>query len=384
MKEKSLVAIVPCEDYENENVYDAVKKGLELLGGLSELVQVNDEVLVKTNMLSSANPEKAITTHPAVFEAVVKCLKDEGAKDLYYGDSSGNPMSKMEDVAKTCGIYGVAQEYGMKDGGFDDHFKCDYPQGHRAKSFELCKAAKIEQKIEICKMKTHALENITGAVKNQYGFVFGAHKAKGHATYPNSRQFAEMLVDLNKVVDVNLHIMDGVIAMEGNGPASGEPTPMKVLLMSKDPVALDSVFARLVYLDPEFVPTCVAGEKQGLGNMNFDNIEIVCPSGIISSVEAASSFGNAKFQVNRKKVKFWNLKGLTNLYDTIVGQHFEKPVLDRNLCVGCGLCEQVCPVDGKAVMVGADGKARYNYKKCIRCYCCQEMCPEKAIKKSGR
>lgn len=66
-------------------------------------------------------------------------------------------------------------------------------------------------------MKTHALERITGAVKNSYGFVYGFHKAKGHTLYPSADSFARMLVDLNQYVKPRLYIMDGIVAMEGNG-----------------------------------------------------------------------------------------------------------------------------------------------------------------------
>ena len=54
--------------------------------------------------------------------------------------------------------------------------------------------------ISLSKMKTHALERITGAVKNSYGFVYGFHKAKGHTQYPSADSFARMLIDLNKCV----------------------------------------------------------------------------------------------------------------------------------------------------------------------------------------
>ena len=65
----------------------------------------------------------------------------------------------------------------------------DYPKGIQAKEFILPKEL-LEKDcvISLCKMKTHALERITGAVKNSYGFVYGFHKAKGHTLY-KCRQF---------------------------------------------------------------------------------------------------------------------------------------------------------------------------------------------------
>ena len=62
-------------------------------------------------------------------------------------------------------------------------------------------------------MKTHALERITGAVKNSYGFIYGLHKAKGHTLFPSADSFARMLIDLNQCVNPRLYIMDGITAV---------------------------------------------------------------------------------------------------------------------------------------------------------------------------
>lgn len=87
------------------------------------------------------------------------------------------------------------------------------------------------------------------------------NKAIGHTKYPSADSFARMLIDLNQYVKPRLYIMDGITAMEGNGPGSGDPVAMNLILMSTDPVALDSVFARLVYLKPEMVPTNYHGRR---------------------------------------------------------------------------------------------------------------------------
>ena len=229
-------------------------------------------------------------------------------------------------------------------------------------------------------VKTHALENITGAIKNQYGTVFQANKAIGHTKYPNSKSFADMIVDLNMFLKPKLYIMDGIIAMEGNGPASGNPVPMNVILMSKDPVALDTVFAKLVYLDPANVPTCVSGMSAGLGTMEESRIALFTPDGEISFGDAIQKYGNPNFDVKRKNPKFWRAEILLPFRK----RKRDRPVVDLNKCIGCGICQKACPVDGKAVHSGNGKKAEYDYKKCIRCYCCQEMCPEKAISRSER
>lgn len=251
-----------------------------------------------------------------------------------------------------------------------------FPDGHTAKSFYLCRGVQdADAMINICKMKTHALERITGAVKNLYGCITGVNKAAGHAAYPDSWVFADMLTDLHRCVRPRLHIMDGIIAMEGNGPTSGTPIAMNVLLFSADPVALDTVYAALIHLDPATVPTCVRGAQGGIGVMDEGLIDVLTPDGVLTVSQAREKYGNAQFDVFRGTMKKGLLPKLMPLLPFL--QH--RPKVDLKKCIGCGVCQEACPVPEKAVHSGHGKKAKYDYKKCIRCYCCQEMCPAKAI-----
>ena len=372
---KSLVALIPCDNYDEEKVFHSVSKGIELIGGIDSLIGKDEKILIKPNLLSGSDPSKAITTNPSVFEAVLRYLREKDYKNITYGDSPSG-ISNMEEIVKVTQLKDKADKYDVKLADFDSYKTVNNPNGHVAKKFSLCNGViDADAIISISKMKTHALENITGAIKNQYGCIFMNKKSLGHAKYPNSSIFAQMLIDLNLYLKPRLYIMDGIIAMEGNGPASGNPVLMKTLLISKDPVALDSTFARLVDLKPEYVPTNVYGDKYKLGNMNFDNICVVTPDGEITIEDAFNKYGNKDFVVNRNKRSFWSLKEL--FHKSKEKKH--KPVVDFNLCIACGKCEGACPVEGKAVHSGNGKKASYDYSKCIRCYCCQEVCPAKAI-----
>lgn len=373
--EKSLVALVPCESYDEEKVYESISKGIELIGGIETIIGKEEAILIKPNLLSSSDPSKTITTNPSVFEAVLRFLKERNYQNITYGDSSAG-ITDINEVVKVTKLKEKADKYGVELGNFKEYETVNNPNGKVAKKFSLCKGViDANAIISVSKMKTHALENITGAIKNQYGCIYANKKSLGHAKYPNSNVFAQMLVELNLFLKPRLYIMDGIIAMEGNGPASGDPVFMKTILVSKDPVALDSVFSRLIYLKPEFVPTNVHGDKYNLGTMNFNNIKIVTPNGEESIEDIVKKYGKPDFVVNRKKMSFWNIKGM--LHRTKKKMH--KPVVDLNLCIGCGKCEEACPVEGKAVHSGNGKQAQYDYSKCIRCYCCQELCPAKAI-----
>lgn len=355
---KSVVACVPCDNYDPENVYHAVRRGLDLIGGILSFVDPGEKILLKPNLLTKAPPQKAITTHPAVFEAVIRILTENGCTGIKYGDSPGNPVVTPQKAADESGIERTAKLYGIPQADFSSGQTVSFPSGIRCKSFCLCPGVlEADAVINICKMKTHALERITGAVKNLYGCVYSVNKAAGHAKYPNSDSFAEMLADLNACVSPRLHIMDGITAMEGNGPTSGTPVDMKVLLFSKDPVALDAVFACLVGLSPADVPTCVSAQNTGIGTADPKAITVKTPDGDITVAEAVRRFGKPDFDVERGKLK----KGLAVKLLPLLPKIQDRPEVDLSLCTGCGLCEKACPVPEKAVHSGKGLKARYDY-----------------------
>ena len=374
---KSKVVLLPCREYDEEKIHMLLKQGLDFLGGVETLIPKDAKILLKPNLLKKAEVEKAVITHPVVVGAFAGILRENGYENIVLADSCGHGTTQA--VILGTGMDTYLEKYHIPAVDYSEGVKTAYPQGGQAKEFILPKEL-LEQDcvISLSKMKTHALERITGAVKNSYGFVYGFHKAKGHTQYPSADSFARMLIDLNKCVAPKLYVMDGIVAMEGNGPGSGDPVPMNVLLMSTDPVALDSVFSRLVYLKPEMVPTNYHGEKMGLGTWKEEEITLLTPDGEISMAEAVKKYGNPDFNVDRTEVRknIWTrMAGALNIFQ-------KKPYIEADKCVRCGICVQSCPVPGKAVdfRKGKDKPPVYDYKKCIRCFCCQEMCPKKAIK----
>ena len=373
MSEKSRVVVIQCNDYNQQLVDTVIKKGLEMLGGIETFFGKNEKILLKPNLLTKASPEKAVTTHPAVFEAVAKILKEKKYEHIYYGDSPG-PMGVMSKVAESCGIKQVADKLNIIEGNFNEGEEVFFEGGITEKNFIISKGIlEADGIINICKMKTHQLERITGAVKNMFGAVYGINKGAFHAKYTNAESFAKLVADINNFAKPRLHIMDGIIAMEGNGPQSGTPKKMGLILMSTDPVALDSVFCHLIDLKPELVPTNRSGQEYGVGYYEEEKIEVLTEDGTLTVREAAEKFGTKEYDVyrgNDKKTQIRLLKPFEAFLE-------KKPYIIKDRCVKCGICVNSCPLDEKALEL--KDYPRYDYKRCIRCYCCQEMCPKKAI-----
>jgi len=366
---RSEVAVIRCETYEPDAVYQAVRGGLDLIGGISSLVKSGERIVMKPNVLYGTNPEKGVSTHPSVFRAVGKLLQESGAR-VSFGDSPS--IASAEGHMKRCGLKQLADEMGIEMADFDKGRTVSHKDALLIKSFVLANGVlDSDGLVNLPKLKTHPLVRLTGAVKNQFGCVPGLLKSQYHVKLADPYDFAAMLVDLNTLARPRFCVMDGIVAMEGNGPRSGKLRKLNVLLFSTDPVALDATACRIINLDPEIVTTSKLGEKAGLGVYRSEDIEL--------AGDSLESFICRDFDVIRTPQEHCTRGRVKTI---IKNRTCERPVIDGAKCTICGMCVKMCPVDPKAVdwQKGDEKKPPvHNYDRCIRCYCCQEACPEGAI-----
>ncbi len=365
---KSLVAVVACRSYEETELLSSLRRGLNLLGGIGRFVSPGEKIILKPNLLTGESPAKAVNTHPAVLTAVARLVREAGA-DVRWGDSPGWGGAKSNGYR--AGILQAADREGIGMADFEKPAQVSFAGALLAKQLTVARSVlEADGLINLAKMKTHGLTRITGAVKNLFGVVPGLRKGEYHVKMPGIEHFSAMLVDIARYVKPKLHILDGILAMEGNGPRGGDPRPMNVLLLSPDPIALDSVFCRLIDLPVEYVPTMRPGLESGLGDFRDDFLEIVG--------DPLETLRAKDFKVVRRPA----LSAGGNFPTFLKNRISPRPVILSSRCTACGTCVKMCPVRPKAVDYPEPGKREtpvFRYDRCIRCYCCQEICPEKAI-----
>lgn len=361
----SRVAVVHCPTYETASVDAAVARGIGLLGGGERFSRRGERIVLKPNLLVASEPEKAVTTHPTVFRAVGHVLQAEGAVVLW-GDSPA--FGSTDGVGRRAGIEEAAAALGIEMADFSRGRQVSFPEGRLIKQFTLAAGVvDADGLVSLPKLKTHALTRMTGAIKNQFGCIPGMLKGEFHTRMPDIDRFAQMLVDLNRLISPRLYVMDAVVAMEGNGPRGGDPREVGVLVFSDDAVAMDAVGCRIMNLDPGLVETVVWGERFGLGSAA--DIEIMGDD--LPAID--------DFVVNRGHVPTTG-----GHLGSAAGKRLlaPRPYVVAERCTRCGTCADVCPVQPKAVTLPGDdssGPPVWDYGACIRCYCCQEICPERAI-----
>lgn len=361
------VAIARCSSYAATEVEGAVRKCLQELGGLQNFVTSGQKVLVKPNLVAAEPPERGVDTHPEVVRAVLLELLALGAKPLV-GDSPG--VGSLARVAQKAGITEICHELGVPLGNFNREIEVKAKDGKILKSFPFVEEiTQVEAVINLPRIKTHGFTRLTGAVKNLFGCVAGLRKGEMHFRLQHANIFQEMLIDLALTVKPVLTIVDGVVAMEGNGPRNGNLRPMGLIMAGENPFAVDATIARLIGLSPSAVPLLALAKKRGVFGVSTGEIEL-CG-------EQLEEFIIADFQVPppSTRISFAVPELVTKFFRRYVSPY---PVIKAN-CRQCGICLQVCPA--KVITKGQDSMVIED-RHCVRCYCCQEFCPHDAIELS--
>ena len=225
--------------------------------------------------------------------------------------------------------------------------------------------------ISFCKLKSHGMLALSAATKNLFGAIPGTIKPEYHYRYPDPMDFAGMLIDLNEYFRPRLYLVDAVVAMEGNGPTAGTPRPFGALLAGTNPHRIDLLCASLIGLKPENVPTLRAAAERGLTPLDpaqlcvaGDAAAFACPDFRIVQHGTGTDFG-------ARGGTFGRLLGKTAALALRT-----RPGLKRALCVGCGVCRDVCPAHAITI---ENGRAHIDRGRCIHCFCCQEFCPKGAM-----
>jgi uncharacterized protein (DUF362 family)/Pyruvate/2-oxoacid:ferredoxin oxidoreductase delta subunit len=371
---RSQVACVRCESYDTSEVYEAVCRGVELVGSVGAFARSRERILLKPNALWATDPDRAVVTHPSILAAAARLFVEAGA-NVTYGDSPGG-IGKAATTLKRCGFIDAVAGLPVALTDFDHGKAVSYAGGVSSKLLFIANGVcGADAVISLPKLKTHGLVSITCAIKNQYGCVPGIVKGEYHARFPDIFDFSRLLVDITGLVRPRLYIVDAVWAMEGNGPQGGDPKRLNCLLFSSDPVAVDTVACRLVDCATHFVPTIKAGAEAGLGTSERGNIDLVG--------DPIEDFIDPSFRVRRVRP----LALPQNPFLRELRRHFTlRPAINKTACTRCGMCIKVCPVTPKAVGWKSRSQSRsviappvYDYRNCIRCFCCHEMCPSKAI-----
>ncbi|KGK98210.1 (Fe-S)-binding protein [Methanococcoides methylutens] len=356
------VSIVRCEDYSYAK--EAVREAIDLVGGLGAIIFPGARVLLKPNLLAAALPEKAVTTHPSIVSAMCELVVEAGGIPIV-GDGAGiTHPGVTEEALDMSGIRDAAQKAGAEVLSFETsgYVVVDVPDPLHFSQLYIAKPVMdADVVISLPKLKTHELTLFTGSVKNMFGSIPLKLRKEAHMLAKKDL-FSEAVVDIYSARVPHLALMDGVVGMEGNGPARGTPVDVGIVMASYDCVSLDVVSSKVIGLDPMDVPTNKAAIERGYGATDPEVLGV--PIDDVSMkfrLSGTTLVGSAPLFLVRKLGKYFTIK----------------PFINTSQCTLCGACVMNCSAHA---IEQKDGRLKINNSKCILCYCCRELCPSNAVK----
>ena len=345
--------------------YPRMEERIEKILEFFPISWTGQKVLIKPNILGPSPPEKAITTHPSLIQGLVKSLRRRGAI-CRVGDNPGLlGYAANERCARVSGIMEAA------DGCFVNFARETIQVAVRSRFVEKLVISKpileADLVINVPRFKTHIQTKITGAVKNMFGILVGAEKARVHLSAARPEDFSEALVDIYQIRIPDLTIMDAVVGMEGNGPSSTDLRPIGKILAGPNGVSVDGLMAAMMGVSPHKIDYLRIAFQRGLGEVDPAKMEVQ---------------GDwSRLKKYRMPLTFVSQGWIGSAVNKLLYRPLVKPRLHvrEERCNQCGVCVQQCPAQALTM---AEVPV-LDVKKCISCYCCYELCSNHAVELTG-
>jgi uncharacterized protein (DUF362 family) len=264
---QEVLSLLKIEDL--SDISAGIKRGFELIGSVE--FSPDDAIVIKPNLCCIKGSETGATTDPRVVEGIIRYLKEEfGVSDITIVESDGTQV--LADMAfKLLGYERLSKRLNVKlvnlskapfsSKAFSENLfvkKIDVP--HIIESADYL--------ISVPKIKVHTLCSFGGTLKNQYGCNPYPKKSIYH------RRIHDAIVDLGVAFKPDLVVVDGIVAMEGNGPTGGIPIKINTLIFGRDAVAIDHLIARIMGINPNGVKYLVEAQKRKLGTTNYRTVGV--------------------------------------------------------------------------------------------------------------
>lgn len=355
--ENSPVYVVRSDDYA-AGLEAALARLWQLNGWLNDTSLKGKRVLIKPNMLTDRTPQQAVTTHPEFLRQVIRVLKSQGAA-ITVGDSPAS-IANLAKVWHSTGLGAVCaaedvplialEEAGAQTFNIDGF------------SFPIARPVlEADLLINLPKVKSHSLTLLTAAVKNIYGTIPGYAKTILHRRYPKPKLFGQLVQTLWRVMPPSWNLADGIIGMQGQGPANGTPIQLGFIAASHSPFNLDRVLCDILGINAQHVPylSTALGAQPTSPPLIGDTIRIKAFK--IPSGGHALNF-----------LPEWLIRRAAHIV-------WVRPRFSSDKCRRCNLCVQACPVTALSLRAGQAVPQLQN-SLCISCSCCHEVCPHDAIR----
>lgn len=277
--EKPVVGIVKNQTYPDEaRIAGMVDEVAGLLGGMDSIVHPGDYVVIKGNFFAPYPPPVSVDRRVAA--ALIRAVRRAGASRVVLCEavSIGTKLGRGTTTAAIIyelGIRDAAEAAGaeilcLED---DERVRLEVPNARSIPWVDYPRCMRdCNVLINLSCMKTHTMTMVSLGIKNFQGIL-----DDGQKYYAHRDDLEQKLVDLQKIRRPDITLIDGLIAMEGDGAGEeGIPHPMNMLIASRDVVAADAVAAACMGIDDVLDVTAIRlAQHDGIGTADPDKITVL-------------------------------------------------------------------------------------------------------------
>ena len=274
----SIISIV-----QDENVEQAVRRAVNLIGGIKAFVKPQDKIVIKPNLTTALSSDTGLTTDPRVVETLVDLCIERDPSEIVIAEGSGGAETDL--AFKRCGYSQLAEKYDVKliDLNKSPTLVVDVPEGKFLRQLAVPKVI-LESDVLINVPKLKLRKNWASlSVKNLLGVLPGKGRFPGEIWTPDRKWFrpggekkrvhgnlTEGLVDIDTLIRPSLIIIDGIVASYEN-----KPLRLNTVLAGRDPLALDCIAAKIGRLDYRQIPYLRRAAERGIGEADIEKIKII-------------------------------------------------------------------------------------------------------------
>ena len=347
-------------------------------------------ILLKPNLNNDMSALTGGTTDLRILVAVIKSLQERGYNNILIGDgpNTGAFHSKI-NVFSRLKITDLAKKFDVKTIDFNHAPSVEVDlTTNKAKVAKIC--LDCDFLINLPKIKTHTEAALSMSLKNLIGCFSGFQKREIH------ENFFENIIEMNKIIKPDFHIIDGLVAMEGDGPSTGTPRSLGVIEAGTNPFILDLFCAKMIGFDYNEVPYLkLAADKnfitktqlEHFNKLELKQISLKKPKlGLLAKLLLRNFFIKLRYTklldpIFSSDIVIKILLSLNIRQDLFIKEEatINKIYMEEERCDNCGKCLDFCPLG----LTVTSPQFNFGKSECIKCLYCFFVCPRDAIKVEG-
>ena len=313
MKGETMVEVSIVQD---TDVKTAVRKAVDLLGGIEQFVHPKDQIVIKPNLVFALRPFTGFTTDPPVVQAIVELCEQLNPSEVIIAEGSGGIDTSIAFLS--CGYTSILKKHHVKfvDLNTAPTSRVKVPNGVAVSELDVpnlileCDALINVPKLKLYRQIPGERPWVSLAVKNLLGSIpgmgsYSSTRPEGMAVecsrefcspdgeyyHPKYQQWwsptgerrrihgnlAQGLVDVNQIIKPVLHIIDAFIVSDDinmTTTTAEKPFALNTILASQDPVALDCVAMKISGINPREILHHRYAAERGIGESDYNQIKL--------------------------------------------------------------------------------------------------------------